>query len=130
MLHELTGKVCRNHLHLKRLKMEIESHRLDHSFYPAIGTEIPLAGCHQHLPCVILEAEYHHGNNACHRQNAEEHLAQDFEMTTEGQQFAVICCVVRRRFRLILFRLRALLLRHAPRLFLQHPLVQARSSLS
>lgn len=121
MLHKLTGEVCRNHLHLKRLKMKIEAHRLDHSFYPAIGAKIPLAGCHKHLPCVILEAEYHNGNNTRHSQNAEEHLAQDFEMTTEGQQFAVTRRVVRcRRFRLILFRLRVLLLRHAPRLFLQH----------
>lgn len=74
--------------------MKIEAHRLDHSFDPAIGTEIPLAGGHQHLPGVILEAKDHHGNNTCHRQNAEEHLAQNFEMTTEGQQFAVTRRVV------------------------------------
>ena len=89
MLHELAGEVSGDHIHFKRLKMKIEAHRLDYSFYPAIGTKTPLAGCHKHLPCVILEAEYHNGNNTRHSQNAEEHLAQDFEMTAEGQQFVV-----------------------------------------
>lgn len=102
--------------------MKIKAHRLERSLYPAIGTKIPLAGSHKHLPCVIFEAEYYHGNNTRHCQNAKEHLAQDFEMTAEGQQFAVTRRVVRRccfLFQRFFFRPR-LLLRHAPRLFLQH----------
>ena len=85
MLHELAGEVGGNHIHFEWLKMKIETHRLDHSFYPAIGTKIPLAGCHKYLPGVILETEDHHGNNARYCQNAEKHLAQDFEMTAESQ---------------------------------------------
>lgn len=84
MFHKLAGEVCSDQVHLKWLKMKIESHRLDHSFYPAVGTEIPLARGHQYLPGVILEAKDHYGNNACHHQNAEEHLAHNFKMSTES----------------------------------------------
>lgn len=132
MFHELTGEVGGNYLHLKRLKMEIEAHRLNHSFYPAIGVEIPLAGGHQYLPCVIFKAKDHHGDDTRHHQNAEEHLAENFQMLAERQQFDVTRRVVRRRHlrlpRFLLFLLRVL--RHSPRLLHQHLPESARSSLS
>lgn len=94
MCHELTRQICSYHLHVVLIEMEVKSYPMHNTFQPSVGAEIPLTWREQQLPCGVLKAEHHKGNDGCHYDNPEEHSAEYFKMSSESEKAVIVSSII------------------------------------
>ena len=84
MRHKLTRQFCRYQINMEFVEGEVGTQSMEELFDIAVGDEVPLAWGHQHFEGPVLEVEEDDGRQHYHGKDAKQHLAEHFEVSSEG----------------------------------------------
>ena len=113
MRHELARQLRGNHVDMDWAEGEAGAKPMQEPLDVAIGDEIPLAGRQKQLEGLVLETENGYRKHHHHGDDAEQHSAEHFEVSAEGQHVRV-GVIVRLRLLVLARLLHPLLLRVFP----------------
>ena len=89
MRHELARQLRGNHVDMEWAEGEAGTKPMQEPLDVAIGDEVPLTGRQKQLEGLVLETENSYRQHHHHGNDAEQHSAEHFEVSAEGQHIRV-----------------------------------------